>query len=156
MKSEVVRDPDGRQWRVSVRMLPWRPRLRWPWSIGRGRKQGSEPRPDGSIDPSLAADALFFDELVLIGIAVLVALAILPTFIFVIEVVILLVVMIGTVLVRVLFRQPWIVDATADDGTRKAWKLVGYRTARRAVSDISRLLAQGVSDPALHDAELVR
>lgn len=137
-------------------MLPWRPRFRWPWTLGRTRKRRADPRPDGSLDLTHAADALFFDELLIVGIALLIALTILPTFIFMVEVLIVAVLMVVTVLVRVFFRQPWIVDATADDGSRKAWKLAGYRDARRAVSEISSLLSHGVSDPAIHNAEIVR
>ena len=137
-------------------MLPWRPRLRWPWTIGRTRKQRADPRPEGSVDLTRAPDVLLFDELLLVGIAILIVLAILPTFIFVVELSLVVLVMVVTVLMRVLFRQPWIVDAVADDGTRKAWKLVGYRDARRAVSDIASLLSQGVSEPAVHNAQIVR
>jgi hypothetical protein len=124
--------------------------------MGRRRKQQAVPRPDGTFDPSVAADALFFDELFLIGIVVLIALAILPTFIFLVEVLILAVVMLVTVLVRVLFRQPWIVDATADDGTHKAWKVTGYRASRRAVPEIAAQLARGTQTPIARSATLVR
>ena len=154
----------GRQWRISVRMLPWGLRWRGPRTQKDAPADGEVRRPrwyDGLDIPDLFGA---FDEglggfvgvLLFILAAVIAILFVLPVFIFLIEVSIVLVVMLAAVVVRVFFRQPWIIDAVADDGTRKAWKIVGYQNARRAVSDISRLMSQGVSEPAIHNAEIVR
>lgn len=135
-------------------MLPWRPRFRWPRTIGSRRKPHTDTR-STSFDPGVT-EALFIDDLLIVALVALVVLAILPTFIFVIEILILILVVLVTVLMKVLFRQPWIVDAIADDGRSKAWKVDGYRASRRAVSEIAEQLSRGAANPIARDATLVR
>lgn len=165
MKSVDVRDPQGRQWRVSVRMLPWG--LRW-----RGlRKRKDHPangEPAGDrgrwFDGLDILDLSFFDEgfggfvaVLLIIVAIAVAfLFVLPVFIFLIEVLLVALLVLGATLLRVVFRQPWLVDAIANDGTHMTWKVVGYSNARRVVVEIESLIAKGASSPTVHDAVLVR
>jgi hypothetical protein len=139
-------------------MLPWKPRWRWSWRIGeskeqRRRRAGRVPE-SRTTDWSSAADSLvYFDEwiFVLIG-AVIVMLLIVPAFIFLIEVLIVVVVTVGALLVRVLLRQPWIVDALAGDGTHLTWKVVGYFQSRRVVEEIASQLRAGIKEPRAADA----
>lgn len=165
MKSVAVRDPHGRRWKVSVRMLPWGLRWRGP------RKRKDHPADDGQevrkprwYDALDIPDLSLFDEgfggfvavlLAIIAVAIAV-LFILPVFIFLIEVLIVALLVVGTISLRVVFRQPWLVDAIADDGTRMTWKVVGYRNSRRVVGEIGSLIAKGTTSPIVHDAVLVR
>lgn len=166
MKSETVRDPSGRQWRVSVRMLPWGVRWRGPGtrkaSSGHPDEPQRKPRwydaldiPDvfGGLDDGFGG----FVALVFVLVAIVVAiLFVLPLFIFLIELLIVALLVVGAILLRVVFRQPWLVDAVADDGTHMTWKVVGYRTSRRVVGEIGSLISKGTTSPTVHDAVLVR
>ena len=165
MKSLAVRDLQGRHWKVSVRMLPWG--LKWRGPRTRKDRPGDteEKVPTGRWYDGLdIADLTLFDEglggfvavlLFIVAIAIGV-LFILPAFIFLIEVLIVALLVLGTILLRVVFRQPWLVDAVASDGTRMTWKVVGYRNSRRVVDEIGGLIARGASSPTVHDAVLVR
>lgn len=88
--------------------------------------------------------------------AVVVLLFVLPLFIFIVELLIVAVLVLASIAIRVLFRQPWLVDAVADDGTRLAWKVVGYRKSRAVVDEVAALLQKGVPSPTVRDAVLVR
>jgi hypothetical protein len=66
---------------------------------------------------------------VFVGIPVLVALG---------ELAFLLLLTLGGLVARVLFRRPWTVDAVSPDGRRYAWPVVGWRASgdvRRRVAD---------------------
>lgn len=164
MKSVAVSDPRGRRWKVSVRMLPWGLRWRGPGARkGSATEQGpGRPRWYDTLDlPDVlgAFDEGFggFVAVLLVVVAIVVAiLFVLPAFIFLVEVFLVLVLMLGAFLMRVLFRQPWIIDAIAEDGTRQTWKVVGYRAATKAVSEIAAQLARGTETPIARGATLVR
>lgn len=159
MNSVSVGDPRARQWRVAVRMLPWKPRWR-----GLGRRDYPQPSsadaPDEPRAPRhwySAFDFLdIFEGWVLVVAAVVLILLVLPLFIFIVEVLIVAVLLTIGVLIRVLFRQPWLVDARANDGTSLSWKVVGYARSRRVVQEVASLLSKGVAEPRVMDAELVR
>ena len=69
---------------------------------------------------------------------------------------IVVVVTLGALLMRVLFRQPWIVDAVADDGTHLAWKVVGSLRSRGVVDEVAGQLRMGTREPRAADAVLTR
>ena len=165
MKSLAIRDPQGRHWRVSVRMLPWG--LRWRGPRARKNRPGDsnqEVRKPRWYDGFDIPDLTLFDEgfggfvaVLLLIVAIAVAfLFVLPAFILLIEVVLVALLVVGAILLRVVFRQPWLVDAVANDGTHMTWKVVGYRNARRVVEELGSLISKGTATPAVHDAVLVR
>lgn len=168
MKSVGVRDPHGRQWKVSVRMLPWS--LQWRGPLRRSKERPSEES-DGEVRAGRWYDWLDFSEslsflddslggfvMVIFGIvAVVIAiLFVLPAFIFLAEVLIVALLVVGAIAIRVLFRRPWLVDAVADDGTRWSWKVVGYNRSRAVVDELAGLLQKGVANPSVRDAVLAR
>ncbi len=147
-------------------MLPWSVRWRGPGRRNNVRRSDDEsevrkPRwydafdiadPFALLDDSLGGFVMVILGIVAVVIAIL---FVLPAFIFLVEVLIVLVVTLGAVLVRVMFRQPWLVDALADDGTHLTWKVVGYINSRRVVDEVASQLRMGTREPRTADAILV-
>ena len=146
-------------------MLPWDLRWRGPrkrkgqpadadQEIHKGRWFDGLDIPDlGFIDEGFGA----FIAVLLFIVAIAAALLfVLPVFIFLIEVLIVALLVLGAILLRVVFRQPWLVDAADDDGTYMTWKVVGYRNARRVVDEMARQLQIGTREPNASGAVLVR
>ena len=166
MKSVRVRDPQGRRWRVSVRMIPWRLQWRGP---GTRRKdtpfENDRPVRRRWYDFLEFGDALslldeglgaFVFALLIVISLVAAILFVIPVFIFLVEVLIVALLVVGVILVRILFRQPWLVDAVADDGTRSTWNVKGYRHSRRVVDELASLIAKGVKEPSVRGATAAR
>ena len=145
--------------------MPWGLRWRGP------RKRKDQPADgDQRVDRGRWFDGLdildlsFFDEgfggfvaVLLLIVAIAVAfLFVLPVFILLFEVLIVALLVIGAILLRVVFRQPWLVDAVADDGTHMTWKVVGYFNSRRVVDEMARQLRIGTKEPTASEAVLVR
>jgi hypothetical protein len=101
---------------------------------------------------------MLFGEWILIFVivAVVAVFFVIPAFVLLLEVVIVALLVISAIALRVLFRQPWLVDAVADEGTRLAWKVVGYRRSRRVVEEVAAQLQRGIAEPRVPDATLVR
>lgn len=124
-----VRDLDGVEWEVSRRWLEL-PR----WRVGRPRLEdmfgGSW---DGELD--LASIALYLVlvlglvVLFLVGLPLLVLLAA-------------FLVALGGLVVRIVFRRPWVVEARSEVGELR-WRVRGTVGSRRAMHEIARALARG-------------
>ena len=149
-------------------MLPWG--IRWRGPLRRGKSQAPRSS-DGHVREGRWYDLLDLGEpfslldegfggfvmVVLFIIAVVIAiLFVLPAFVFLVEVLIVGVLVVGAIAIRVLLRQPWLVDAVADDHTHHTWKVVGYRKSRAVVDEVAALLQKGVPNPTVRDAVLVR
>ena len=123
----------GRRW------LPWKPRLRRP------------PDVDVPLDAIGFIDELpaFVAVVIAVAGAALFLFFIVPLLITLAEVLLLgLLVALG-VLVRVLLRRPWIVDAVRLDRTeRLSWKVVGWRRSGEVVDAVAGQLAAGQATPA--------
>lgn len=140
---QSVRDPGGREWTVGVRWLPRRPT--WlGWGPGRTTKAGSSDLEwldlaNGCVPddiPVLAAIAVIVFVLILIWFAVL------PIAVFALDLLFLLLVAAGGVATRVLFRRPWIVEASTEGETRH-WPVVGLRSSRVLVGEVSWAIQNG-------------
>jgi hypothetical protein len=144
----TVTTPSGETWRV--RRL-WAPRLQSErvWSRFRRRirqtfRVGRDVGGDVA-DPGCVVD--FADD---IAIVLVVAAAVLLLVFFVIPLVLalldLLIVVVLSLLgigARILFRRPWVVEATSGSGGRSTWRVVGWRASREAVDGIAAGLAHG-------------
>lgn len=146
-----------------MRMLPWGLKWRGPRKARTESNSdlGRRPRWYDTFDiPNLTLfDEGFGGFVAVLLMAVVVAIGflfLLPVFVFLVEVLIVALLVVGAIVLRVIFRQPWLVDAVADDGTRTTWKVVGYRNSRRVVDQISSLISKGTPNPTVHDAVLVR
>lgn len=163
VKSVITSDPEGISWRVEVRWLPWSPRWRGV-TPGRKKKDERDPRwydwldwgdPLAFFDDGLGGFVTALTVVVLIVVAIL---FVLPAFLFVVELVIVALVVILGVMLRVLFRRPWLIDAfpVQDRARHLTWKVVGLAESKRAVEQIARQLAAGVEIPNVPAAELVK
>ena len=146
-------------------MLHWRLQWRGP----RTRKKKSPPDdfergPRWYDVPDIGEAFTMLDEglggfvvaLLAVSAIVIAILFVVPAFILLVEVLLVALVIVGAVAIRILFRQPWLVDAIAEDETHLTWKVNGYRASRRVVDEISGLLASGVRNPTARNALLVR
>ena len=149
---QSVTDPDGRPWAVGIRWLPRKPR----W-IGWGPRR--KERKDKDLNWLDGADALnvldFTDGPGPLAVIAAIAAAVFLIWFFVVPVAILAVDLIFLVLLvavslvsRVLFRRPWIVEATAS-GEQHQLPVVGYRASRQMVEDTARSIQLSGTLPSL-------
>jgi hypothetical protein len=146
----AVTDPHGRAWTVGIRWLPRRPR--WlGWGRPRRRQQRADARNDGSAWYDDAFPALEFLDDSLAGLAAVVALALLifviwfafiPIAVLVLDILFVVVLTIGGVAARVLFRRPWVIEASSE-GERVRWPVVGFGASRASVREAAEALAAG-------------
>ncbi len=121
--------PDGSEWKVGRRWLPWRARL----------------RDTGGPD---IGDFFAFDDLagLAVGIAVvlltLVVILLLPFLVLIVELALLLVLGVVTFFSRVVLRRPWTVQARTE-GTLREWKVPGFRNAGDKVQEVAAAIASG-------------
>lgn len=149
--ARTVTTPAGDVWRV--RRL-WAPRLQGEsllaraWRrMGRARRVG---RGIGESDPGCFMD--FSDGLV-VGLLVIAAVLLLIFFVIpllaaLVDVVILVVLTLLGIVARVLFRRPWVIEATTPARPRHTWRVIGWRASGEAVDDIADALAHGHPPPA--------
>lgn len=173
MKSRTIVAPSGERWVIALRWLPWSPRWRGLRLSRQERQRDTQPTESTESTESssrwdwldLADPFVMFDEgcLPVFGIALGIALVagailfVVPIFIFVAEItIVILAVVIGVVL-RVVFRRPWLIDAVSSGGapTELVWAVVGYRRSREAIDEIARQLEAGQEMPVAADATLV-
>jgi hypothetical protein len=133
-----VTAPDGTTWRVGRRWLPKKPVL---WGK---RPSGSDMYfPDIGLDD---ADGVFAAVLVVIAvIAVLILLftVVFPIIVLGIELLLVVVLLVGGIAARLLFRRPWTIRARAQDGRELTWRAVGFRRSGRVRDDVAAALVLG-------------
>lgn len=137
--------PDGRQWKVTRGVLPWRPRWR-----GKRRRGGSDDW----------LDLIFWTDLdewpglgVVLAVAtavVLLVLFVIPAVILLVEVAVLVFVLAGAVVLSTLLGRPWVVEARTAGPPEEVrrWKVRGgWRRSQRVVADIAAALQAGAHPP---------
>jgi hypothetical protein len=140
---QSVTDPNGRLWTIGIRWLPRPPR----WIGWRPRRKKSEDRGWGWLDAVDPIDALSIgDELgPVAAIAAIIAMLLLlwffvvPIAILVLDLLFVVLLAAGGVAARVLFRRPWIVEATTP-GEKHQRPVVGYRASREVVEATARAI----------------
>lgn len=162
MRAVTVSALDGRRWRVEVRWLPWAPRWRGPRPKSK-KRDDADVRWYDWID--LAEPLAWFDDglagfvtaIVFVMLLVMAVLLVLPAFIFLVELLIVVLVLMAAVVLRVVFRRPWILDAFPldDPSAHLVWKVVGAGRARETVDTIAEQLAAGIEVPQAPGADLV-
>lgn len=133
---KVVTTPGGTRWRIGRRWLPWEPRLR---------------KVDETLDLADVPDGCMHLDLddIFVGIGILLALVlfvlfVVPVLIALAELLLLALLVVAGVLVRVLLRRPWIVDAIRDGtGERHSWKVVGWRRSGELVEALTTQISSG-------------
>jgi hypothetical protein len=152
--ARTVTSPSGETWRV--RRL-WAPRLQGESLLRRAwrRVRGTVRRSGDLADVPDAGCAIdLADELAIALIAIVAVLVlvffVVPLLVALVDLVILVVLTLLGIVARVLFRRPWVVEATAPDGSRLRWRIVGWRASREAVDEIADALAHGHPPPPGH------
>lgn len=142
-------------WKVKRR---WVPRLGADtlWNRFRRRIRKTIRRAGDAADVS--DGCLDLGDGIIAGIAiVIVALVaifvVLPLLVAVVDLAILLILALGGLIARVLFRRPWLIDARDGTGRVLRWRVVGWKASAERVTDIRQQLAGGVVPP---DAEVFR
>jgi hypothetical protein len=149
MGSASIVAPDGRRWKVRRR---WAPRLGKESAWGRFRHRvGRTARRTGDVvgggDPGCLD---VFGEGILIALAIVAAVLIVlfvlvPLIVAVVDLVFVLLVALLGVVVRIVFRRPWTVEAVADDGERHTWRIVGWRDSGEQITRAAEQLAAGLA-----------
>jgi hypothetical protein len=133
-----VESPDGRTWTIGRRWLPRRRRI--------GRAKLPDIGDAGGLDIGGADDLGFIGAIlavvVVAVVSVVVVLVLFNVVAIAIELLLVVLVLVGGVLSRVVFRRPWIVHARSDEATLE-WPVVGYLPSRRKIADVARRLASG-------------
>jgi hypothetical protein len=153
-----VQGTDGATWRVRVVWEPrWRALARRFGGWRRNRKGGSLDAggldlPSGSHSGGGGGGWGDLGDDIAIGIAIIVGMIVfgvlfwwllLPLLLLVLDVVVVVVLLIVGIVSRVLFRRPWIVEATGPGGTRVGTDVVGWRAALRSRDEIADRLRLG-------------
>jgi len=136
--------PEGREWTVGVRWLPRRPT--WlGWGPGRTRKKG-EPSDLEWLD---LAGGCMPDDIPVLGaiVAIIIVLtliwfAVLPVAVFALDLLFVLILAAAGVATRVLFRRPWIVEASTEGEVRR-WPVVGLGSSRAMVGEVVWAIEHG-------------
>jgi len=142
---QSVTDPDGRPWTVGIRWLPRKPH--WiGWGPGRNEGKKRTEREWNWYD-GLDVFNLDFSD----GPAPLAAIAAIAVFVFVLwffvlpiailalDLLFLLLLAAVSIATRVLFRRPWIVEATTP-GEQHQRPVVGYRASKEMVDETARTI----------------
>jgi hypothetical protein len=158
VRSREVTTPAGERWRVG---RLWAPRIGGETVSARARRFRRDHwrRTRDTLDASDALDGVgcvfdLLDAVVWFGVAVLVVILVLflvPLLAGVVELLLLLVLIAGSVVAKVAFRRPWVVEAEAVEGPREgrlvAWRVVGWRASGQQVADVVRALEAGLGPP---------
>jgi len=135
--------PDGVEWRVGRR---WSKRsFGWTW-----KRRGVATDAMSGLGQGIGG--VDFQEGGLVMMAVLAAvLIVIPLLFFGAELIILGVLLAAGVIGRVLFRQPWVIEARSNDpltpGRRLEWHVIGWRKSQRLIESVGSDLAAGREPP---------
>ncbi|WP_212998954.1 hypothetical protein [Winogradskya consettensis] len=159
MRTVTVQGTNGATWRVRVVWEPrWRALARRFGGWRRNRKNGPDlgglDLPSGNHSGGGGGGWGDLGDDIAIGIAIIVGMIVfgvlfwwflLPLLLLVLDVVVVVVLLIAGIVGRVLFRRPWIVEATGDGGAPVAAEVVGWRAALRSRDEIADRLRLGYS-----------
>jgi hypothetical protein len=135
--------PDGVEWRVGRR---WSRRsFGWPW-----KRRGAAADALSGLGQGIGG--VDFQEGGLLVVAVLAAvLIVIPLLFFGIELIILGALLAAGVIGRILFRQPWVIEARSNDpltpGRRLEWHIIGWGKSQGLIEKVVSDLAAGREPP---------
>jgi hypothetical protein len=145
--AQRVTAPDGTTWQVGRRWLPDKPTL---WRR-RKREKDATSRGNGGGDwfPDFGFDEAFAFVLVILAAIVVIFLlttVVFPIIVLGLELMIVLVLLLGGLAGRFLFRKPWTIRARSGDGRELSWHASGWRRSGRVRDDAAAALALGHTD----------
>jgi hypothetical protein len=148
--AKKVTAPDGTTWQIGRQWVPPKPTLWRPKK--REKKKSEKGGGSGDFFGGMGLDS--FDEgflifLALIAVVIIVILlvtVVFPVLVLGLEVLIVLVLLIGGVGARLVFRKPWTIRARASDGRELSWRAPGFRRSGRVRDDAAAALALGQTE----------
>lgn len=160
--ARTVTTPGGEEWHV--RRL-WAPRLGGErlWTRIRRRIRRAREGADVADGPDIGCLGDLFDEFFLVlAVVVAAVLVVVVGYLLVFVLLDVLLVALLTVLgfaARIVFRRPWVIEATSgDEGgdgdadvARRTWRVVGWRASGETVDRIADALAHGTAMPPVHE-----
>lgn len=142
-----VKAPSGTVWRVGRRWLSRDlPKLR-RLDADRGADAALESAwyLPGDIDIDLDLDEVG-GVLMAIAVAVILVTVAVPLLIFGIELLVVILLLLGSILARTVFGHPWVVLAIPSDGSGTlAWKVTGWQRSGQLIEKVSAELASGAT-----------
>jgi hypothetical protein len=166
--TRVVSTLDGSEWRIRRRWLPHRDGAGVRARFGTHRRQRAEKRAErGDDGPHKWFDVVDVGDgfleggwvmVVIAGTLVLVVLTVSfggPLLLLGIDLAWFVAVLVVGAFSRLVLRRPWSVEAVAEDGTRREWKVKGYRDAGRLRDALAGEFSRGL-DPRPDDPLLSR
>ena len=138
MATEVVA-PDGARWRVRRRWLGDRSLPRWR-GMSSGDLGGSLLDVVGAGGSSVLGAIAF--ALALAAVVALLVFFVLPLALLLVELLLFLVLVGAGIAARILFRRPWLLEATDGVMTRR-WVVSGWHDSRDALAEIAAALERG-------------
>jgi hypothetical protein len=135
--------PDGVEWRVGRRRSTRR--FGWTW-----RRRAVAADAVSGVGQGIGG--VDFHEGALVVAAVLAAvLIVIPLLFFGIELIILEALLAAGAIARVMFRQPWVIEARSNDpvtrGRRLEWHVIGWRRSQALIENVISDLAAGREPP---------
>jgi pilus assembly protein TadC len=155
VSGRTVTTPAGETWRV--RRL-WVPRMRGETLWSRLRRRIRRARRVG--EWSDVGEGCVFDVddlIILVALAVVILLLVflvVPLLLVLLDVLVLLLLLVLGLGARIVFRRPWVVEATGSGPYRHTWRVVGWRASGEKVDEIANLLAHGHPLRPDHDTSL--
>jgi hypothetical protein len=135
--------PDGVEWRVGRRWS--NRRFGWTW-----KRRGVAADAVSGLGQGIGGVDLQEGALVVVAV-VAAALIVVPLLFFGVELIILGVVLAAGVVGRVLFRQPWLIEARSSDrltpGRQLEWRVTGWRKSQELIDKVISDLAAGREPP---------
>jgi hypothetical protein len=134
-----VTAPDGTTWRVGRRWMPKKPvllRKRW---FG----EGAGGMPDVGLGDVDDVFAIVFAVIAVLVLSIVLATVVFPIIVFGIELLLVVILLVGGLAARLVFRRPWTIRARASDGRELTWRAAGFRRSGRVRDDVAATLALG-------------
>jgi hypothetical protein len=139
-----VTAPDGTEWRVGRRWLPAWPRL---WRRDQGDGGDGTSAGDwldfGGLDEAFAA---VLAVIVLVLVVFLLTTVVFPIVVLTLELLLVIVLLVGGIGARLVFRRPWTIRARSETGTELTWHASGFRRSGRVRDEVAGALALGHTD----------
>ena len=136
-----MRSPDGREWTVGVRWLPRRPKW-FGWGFGWKRRKRGNASDWAEGFGGLDGEGGIIILLVLVAV-IFAWFFVFPVLVFLLDLLLLVLIALGAIAFRVLFRRPWIVEATSGDD-ELTWPVVGWHASLERVDHVAARLQRGL------------
>jgi hypothetical protein len=145
----TVTAPDGATWQVKRHWISRRPKWR---RHGRQLDRAVDVGDVADVGLSLFDDTPFAWIFVIIA-AIAILLFVTGIFALIIEILLIVIAVLGTLVAKVLFRRPWYVEASST-GHRRRWAVVGWKRTNEVMDELVRSIEAGTDFVSAHGRPL--